>query len=451
MNKHFALGGKMAVIFLMVLAVGTFVSYLVGEISYRSQLKYAFNENLTAGAPIQRDFNAIRTTNQFIIHSKKNAENDYEVRFKYCQDIKCTSATDTLIDTSHIVVFGTSVIKHTNDLPFLAFGAKSNSGAPYDPQLKVARCFDVNCFNKEISVIGTDLNPTQISMTLGSDGNPIIAFSDAQAVNTDLTVVHCLEPFCETYEINNILSLDTTNGYYSLYLRTKIAIAGNGLPVMSFRNPVDESIGYAYCHNISCSSSENFLFDTNHGAVRGFYHDLVINEGKPVIVYTSTSGYGGSNWPNEIRVATCKDYTCTEMNISKFGRFINSPSSVSINIGSDGYPIIGYGSGSGSGTKLFAAKCTDPLCISDIIETQIYNGSISTEPSAGSVLSIGSLDKKPLFLATEFQSVSDGRVWLLTIHCSDNVCAGPVTETNHGIVSYDFNGLFAENSLDMAP
>jgi predicted regulator of Ras-like GTPase activity (Roadblock/LC7/MglB family) len=198
------------------------------------------------------------------------------------------------------------------------------------------------------------------ALAIGADGFPIISYYDV--TNGDLKVAKCGDAACSSG--NTITSVDSTGdvGAYS-----SIAVATDGLPVISYFDITNLHLKVIKCGNAACSSG-NTTTTVDAAANVGRYTSLAIGtDGLPVIAYYDES-LGTTN--GVLSVVKCGNAACSSGNTTTdidttpdVGQFS------SIAIGSDGFPIISYYDSTSDNLKV--TKCGDAACSSGNTTTAV--------------------------------------------------------------------------------
>jgi hypothetical protein len=111
-------------------------------------------------------------------------EDDIRVMIAVCADPACSSRTVNTIETTSPKT--QIAIAIDDGVPLLAYKA--------DGKLKIAQCLDSRCsevFVNSISDVWTDPGgawPRGVSMVIGNDGRPVVAFSDSVNLYSRLNV-----------------------------------------------------------------------------------------------------------------------------------------------------------------------------------------------------------------------------------------------------------------------
>ena len=91
-------------------------------------------------------------------------------------------------------------------------------------------------------------------MTIGSDGHPIIAYTDG--INDDLKVAHCNDNTCTN---PGIAAVDTSG---DVGFSPSIAIGSDGLPIITYGSysdgsPFPYNVKASHCNNLDCTRASN--------------------------------------------------------------------------------------------------------------------------------------------------------------------------------------------------
>jgi hypothetical protein len=251
----------------------------------------------------------------------------YDLKVAHCGNASCSSGNMiTSVDTGGILGFdNTSITIGTDGLPVISYYDYTNE------DLKVAHCGNASCSsgNTTYSVdTGGDVGGYN-SIAIGTDGLPVISYYDA--TNGDLKVIHCGNASCSSG--NTITSVDTGGNMGS---NTSITIGTDGLPVISYFDATFGDLKVAHCGNASCSSGNTtYSVDTVGGV--GYDTSITIGtDGLPVISY-----YDGTNYDLKVAHcgnASCSSgNTITSVDTAGY-----VGSYTSITIGTDGLPVISY-------------------------------------------------------------------------------------------------------------
>ncbi|MET0554093.1 MAG: hypothetical protein ABW221_13710 [Vicinamibacteria bacterium] len=250
-----------------------------------------------------------------------------------------------------------------DDQPANSVGAHSSIAIPPDGRavisysdwtagtLKVLKCGNAAC---NVGNVATTVDDpanavgTYTSLALGSDGLPVISYTDTTA--GALKVLKCGNAACNAGNVATTVD-DPAN---SVGEYTSIAVGADGLPVVSYRDATAGRLKVAKCGNAACSAGNTIT--TLTGAPTGEYTSLAIGaDGLPVI---SHRGTGGS-----LAVTRCGDDACSTGNLTSI---LDDPAGLSVGIttsiaiGADGLPIVSHGESTGGTLRI--AKCGNAGC-----------------------------------------------------------------------------------------
>jgi predicted regulator of Ras-like GTPase activity (Roadblock/LC7/MglB family) len=255
-----------------------------------------------------------------------------------------------------------------------------------------------------LATSSNDLGYPYPALTIGSDGNPVVAFTVG---GVGVKVAVCSNRQCTGQPVITVVDGTSTS---SAFLSVKIG--ADGLPVVSYVDTAARRVRVAKCLTSTCTSAStstidpgasHFLFDTSIA---------IGSDGNPIVSY-------GDNTDKVLKVAKCIDPACTGTPI----RTTVDPTpqvgqSTSIAIGKDGLPIISYLDFSLGDLKV--AKCSTISCTGSTAITRVDQSGFVGE---GSSIAIPD-DGLPVISYRD-----DGSGKLLVAKCGDPACSGPATRT----------------------
>lgn len=221
--------------------------------------------------------------------------------------------------------------------------------------LKVARCLDVACTAATFSLVhGTENALAGPSITIGDDSYPVISYQDG----TDgvLLVAKCNDPACRDGDEMISVVDDGNVGAYS-----SITIGSDGMPIISYHDRSNGKLKVASCNDVACAGEDEIVTTLNDAAAgTGANTSIAIgDDGYPVISYQQWV----TPWDGLLKVAKCTDASCsgggetiTELDTTG-GPGVES---TSMAVGVDGNPVIAYMNTKAS--AIMVAKCNDPGC-----------------------------------------------------------------------------------------
>ncbi|MBI4299479.1 MAG: collagen-like protein [Chloroflexi bacterium] len=293
----------------------------------------------------------------------------------------------------------TSMTIGTDGLPVISYYNFTNG------DLQVAHCDDIACIGATITTVAStgDVG-THTSIAIGADGLPIISYYDV--TNGDLQVAHCGTFFCDS---GNTLTTIASTG--NVGQETSIAIGTDGLPVISYYDATNLNLQVAHCDNPICTTATLTTLDSD-GDVGQFTSIIIGADGLPVIgYYNFTKG--------DLKVAHCGNTACSSGNtLATVDSTFNVGRFISINIGTDGLPIISYYDVTNG--NLNVAHCGNFFCDSgNTLTTVASTGNIGQDTS----ITIGA-SGLPII---SYYDVTNGD--LRMAHCATLNCTGAVTTT----------------------
>jgi hypothetical protein len=168
----------------------------------------------------------------------------------------------------------------------------------------------------------------------------------------DLKFAKCNNASCSSAATSTLSSENDTGQ------ATSIAIGSDGYPIISYGNSTKGSLELAKCTDIFCSGSatnptgySTSTLDT--AAAAGSQTSISIGtDGFPVIAYYSGTG--------NLKFVKCNNVSCSSKAASSLDTQTNTGKSPSLAIGTDGYPVIAYQDG--VKLDLLLAQCNNAAC-----------------------------------------------------------------------------------------
>jgi len=186
-----------------------------------------------------------------------------------CNNADCSASEITTVDS----VGGINSIKiGTNGFPVISYSTGSSG------DLKVAKCNNADCSASEITTVDSvgDVGNYN-SIAISGDGFPVISYYDN--TNQDLKVAKQVSPGTGNCTGNNNWTCITVDSAGGVGTETSIAIGSDGFPVIAYSN---NGLRVAKCNNANCSSNVINVIDSNG---RGGNSIAISSDGFPVISY----------------------------------------------------------------------------------------------------------------------------------------------------------------------
>jgi hypothetical protein len=274
------------------------------------------------------------------------------------------------------------------------------------------------------------------SIAVGTDGNPVIAYSDG----THLLVTKCNDPACAgNDEITTTLD---TRFFLGIYF-TSIAIGADGNPVISYNKDYSLKVAkYVSSGGSGCASSAWTCTEIEASSTSGgdTSNSIAIDtDGNPVVAYYNTIGV-----VMYLVVAKCNDPACVGYNETITP--VDTTNSVgqypSIAIGSDGNKIISYYDVTGGNLKFARFVGSSGNCSG----SAAWNcAAIDSNNNIGryTSLAIGP-NGYPVISYQDFTAKA-----LKYIHCTDITCSSYDTpQTVDGPGSATYSGAYSSLAID---
>ena len=203
--------------------------------------------------------------------------------------------------------------------------------------LWVEHCDDLECSTSTSTTSGT---ASELDMTIGSDGLPLIA----AVTGTTLRAVHCTTPGC-TSSTGATIDAGATQAE-----GPALTVAADGKVLVAYRTDTGRQVRVAHCNDVACSAVTTTLVETLASAPEVRSQDVTSGaDGLAAVVYA-----GDGNAP---RLARCKNATCTTSNITTIDPPHGAPW-FAIATGVDGLPVVAY-----SNTFLYVLHCSNRFCV----------------------------------------------------------------------------------------
>jgi hypothetical protein len=319
----------------------------------------------------------------------------------HCSNLACTASTSSIPDSTGDVGLYTSIMAGTDGFGLISYYDFTNK------DLKVAHCSNASCSAATLATLDSTGDVGAFgSIAIGTDGFGLVSYQDN--TNKNLKAAHCLNTACSTAEI---ATLDADPGDVGSY--TSIAIGVDGLGLITYYHPADNwGLAAAHCDSVACSSASVGPVDAYLGPDVGLYSSVNIGvDGLPMISYydsadgslgvvhcdwldcslgpitvldgvlddvgrytsitTGADGQGLITYYDvtngDLRAFHCQNATCTIPDLA----YPPGPSVVdaagdvgqytAVTIGSDGLPLIAYYDVTHQDLKV--AHCSNPWCL----------------------------------------------------------------------------------------
>jgi len=276
-----------------------------------------------------------------------------------------------------------------------------------------------------LGVSGSDGTDGGTSVTIGTDGNPVISFHNA--VNGNLMFVHCTTPSCSLFDTPVTLDAASSTGQ-----APSIAIGSDGFPIISYRDENSFDLRLVHCKNISCFGGAGVGFDTPITLLNGDGFTIVVEAATSIAIGTDgfaviASYHTGNAINPTVFLIHCTSVDCFTSAPDPLRTLdSNAVGFPSVAIGSDNNPIVSY---LGTSDSLKVVHCTDQSCSSADSSTTIDPGTGFTNTS----ITIGS-DTFPVI------SYGDNSN-LKLVHCTNISCSSGGFDTPITIASFGLDEL----------
>jgi hypothetical protein len=218
-----------------------------------------------------------------------------DLKVAKCGNVTCSSGnTLTAVDTTG--TFGhvyTSVAIGTDGLPVISYMDNTNS------DLKVAKCGNAACSsgNTLTTVDSSGLAGRFSSIAIGGDGLPVISHYEAN--NSLLSVAKCGNAACSSG--NTLTTVDNTADVGQF---NSITIGSDGFPIISYYDAGPAfDLKVAKCGNAACSSGNTLTTVDSTDQVGEYTSIAILPDGFPIISYRDFTN-------TALKTVRCVDLTC---------------------------------------------------------------------------------------------------------------------------------------------
>ncbi|MFQ5779598.1 MAG: hypothetical protein ACE5HN_02275 [Nitrospiria bacterium] len=274
------------------------------------------------------------------------------LKFVRCADSDCTTPVITTVDSTGDVGSNSSLAIWTN-------GAGSDGLARisfYDTtngDLRFARCADVDCANRVITIVdATGDVGVNSSLAIGIDGFARISYNDV--TNGNLKFALCADADCTTSTIT------TVNPVGDVGANSSLAMDTDGFAGIGYWNILAQQLKFVRCHDAACTAPTITTVDNTVDP------DGIVGSGSSIAI--DADGFARMSYYGEgmLKFAGCTDADCTTPVITPVTQAIFGIRT-SLAIGSGGVPRIAYFDGP-NGVLNFV-RCTDVACTAPTIKT----------------------------------------------------------------------------------
>ena len=215
--------------------------------------------------------------------------------------------------------------------------------------MKFIKCTNHSCSNSNppITLDSADDVGLTSSIAIGTDGLPVISYYDS--TNGNLKLIKCTNINCNG--ANNPIILDDAE---SVGTFSSIAIGTNDLPIISYRDLLNQNLKVVNCTNVSCSNSSAPITINSEGNVGAVDSMIIGSDGRPIISYIDSDS-------SALKIAKCLSRDCFFTVIfSTLDSLIIPGYFTSIGLSNDGLPVISYVERSKGAIKVYS--CADVDC-----------------------------------------------------------------------------------------
>ncbi len=263
----------------------------------------------------------------------------------HCADRICRSTTTTRVAASKASGEYTAIAIGADGLPVVSYYDRTRR------TLAVTHCGTAACDAGNVTrwpdPSSNDVG-LHTAIVIGADRLPMVSYYDATA--GALRVTHCGDLSCGAGNVSTTVD----DPAEAAGLHSAIAIGRDGLPVIAH---MQEKVGLrvTHCGSATCAAGAVTTLVTAPGDVQGYYPSIAIAaDGLPVVSHASPG-------TDSLHVSACADAACTAARTTRVDTLdVPHGYDSSLGIGVDGLPVVAHyvkGAGALRITKCGTANC----------------------------------------------------------------------------------------------
>jgi hypothetical protein len=165
------------------------------------------------------------------------------LKVAHCTNTACTSAAKATIETVDLSVFSSSIATGADGLPLIAYQvAFQNQNQGNNLLLKVAHCADLACSTATTSAIDSTGNGGwNPAISIGADSLGVISYYRG---SRSLRVAHCSDIACTSA---TVVTVDYVGERVS-----STTVGSDGLPMIAFTEATEDGLAVVHCSNPLC-------------------------------------------------------------------------------------------------------------------------------------------------------------------------------------------------------
>jgi hypothetical protein len=216
-----------------------------------------------------------------------------DLKVAHCEDLACTTATITTLDSAGNVGSGSSIAIGRDGLGFISYYDAANG------DLKIAHCSNTPCTSAQPLSLTVNGDVGRFSsVAIGADGLPLIGYYDA--TNGDLKVAHCSSVTCNNAFVSTVDSAGEVGESVSVLM----GVDGRG--VLAYGDRTNDDIRVARCRTTLCDVSDAMSLTTQEGPRFGRHVDIVLpDSGVPLV-------FGYDHSVRDLVAVNCERIDCED-------------------------------------------------------------------------------------------------------------------------------------------
>lgn len=287
------------------------------------------------------------------------------LRVAHCEDAACTTITTTDIDTVGDVGRWSSIKIGSDGLPLISYAhERTTNPTAFTQDLKVAHCNDIACTSATITTLDTASRVDELtSLAIGGDGFGLIAYQDTtSSSSTTMKVAHCLNIACTSANLATLDTVQPDNGASGGYSQIGIAVGNHGLGLIAYYDGgSNQMLKVAACVNADCTITVRSVVDKKPTGITGLHGGWASVafgiDGLALIGYNGNySGTVGA----DLKIAHCLNVYCTASTTITADTGGHVGWNTAITIGADGLGVVSYYDITNADLKF--AHCANLMC-----------------------------------------------------------------------------------------
>lgn len=201
-----------------------------------------------------------------------------------------------------------------------------------DKSINVIKCQDKFCNDIYSTIVGySSSSDPSLAIAIGTDGNPIIAYTSTSS-SKEVIIVKCAEENCIGYSTTTTSNTNSTNDSNNFL----ITVDAENIPTIAYKTS-DDDIEFIFCEDTTCSGSAIKTFETSSDDVKSLSLVATDNHNYPIFSYID-------NATNKVQLVNCviSKYCGVYSYVTTIDTGGYETDSVALTIGKNTYPLMAF-------------------------------------------------------------------------------------------------------------